>query len=97
MAYRMKPVAKTAITVLIKGEISHDHGDGGIDVFIMEFASAIDFAAWLEFATKAMHEKEYIALDHWNYHTYEMIPHEIVLAGNIKRKFKRIYPPRAVK
>ena len=88
--YTMKPWASADITVHISGMVRHDNGDNP-DTYFIVFQSAIDFAAWLEFATVAMREKSAIAIDHHYYNTYEMVPERIIIGGHVDRKFRKVY------
>lgn len=90
MKYILKPVARALFTVQISGVVNHDHGTN-LDTHLIEFQDPFDFIAWIEVATKAMKEKQFIEIDHHDYHTYEMQPEKIMVAGTINRKFTRVY------
>jgi hypothetical protein len=91
MKYILKPVPKAFLTVQITGVVRHDQGDGGIDTYLIEFTSPFDFIAFVEVAIRAMRDKTYIEIDHHHYHTYEMQPEKIMVAGTINRKFTRVH------
>jgi len=90
MKYILRPVAQALLTVSIEGMVRHDHGDQpGIQV--IEFDNPFDFIGFIEVASKAMIEKQYIEIDHSYYHTFEIQPEKIMVAGTINRKFTRVY------
>lgn len=91
MKYKMKPLAKGDLTVMIQGEVTHDHGSEPTTKYIIEFQSAQDFAAWLPLAIEAMQTKQPISIDHYHYHTFEMIPEKMTIGGTIIRKFLRVH------
>lgn len=86
----MVPQPETKIVILLEGDVEHDHGSS-YDKFLMEFFDWVDFLNWICLATQMIKDNQYIALDHYHYHTYEMRVKKITFSGTMEKKMVRSY------